>query len=148
MTIAIHNTFFFVAGLPVSDDSKTDCPQALNILTLNTAFSSVKTPVIIHDVVFSGEISSTILSEYFPAYIDNPNVAPYFAESYVAPKMPSLALFANNVNLKINNTVVLNILHSSGCVTVRTINNHKNFVKISMISLSLGFYHPFVLQFI
>jgi len=56
-TITIHNTFFFVAGLPIlSSSSNADCPQALNILTLNTAFSSVKTPVIIHDVVFSGEI--------------------------------------------------------------------------------------------
>jgi len=56
-TITIHNTFFFVAGIPISSSSSnSDCPQALNILTLNTAFSSVKTPVIIHDVVFSGEI--------------------------------------------------------------------------------------------
>lgn len=89
----------------------------------------MKTPVIIHDVVFSGEIQSSLLTEYFPSYVGNPNVAPYFAESYTVPKMPSLALFANNVNLKINNTVVLNILHSSGCVTVRNsvlrLNNSK-----------------------
>ncbi|EAR95228.2 transmembrane protein, putative (macronuclear) [Tetrahymena thermophila SB210] len=117
--IQFEDCYFYIAGLQTSSSQK-NFPQAVTIMSRKIEYNPVKTPVFLDNVLFTGENSLINFIKYFPQYGGNEYLLHFFDNSELKIiKYSSQAFYANNVDVIMNNTNVINILHYNGCVTVR-----------------------------
>ncbi|KAL4505928.1 hypothetical protein ABPG72_013689 [Tetrahymena utriculariae] len=118
-SIKFEDCYFYIAGLQTSSSQKY-FPQAVNIMSRKIEYNPVKTPVFLDNVLFTGENSLINFIKYFPKYAGNEYLLHFLDNSEVKViKYSSQAFYANNVDVIMNNTNIINILHFNGCVSVR-----------------------------
>ncbi|KAL4480410.1 hypothetical protein ABPG74_020926 [Tetrahymena malaccensis] len=117
--IEFKDCYFYIAGLQTSANQRS-FPQAVTIMSRKIEYNPVKTPVYLDNVLFTGENSLINFIKYFPQYAGNEYLLHFLDNSEAKViKYSSQAFYANNVDVIMNNTNVINILHYNGCVTIR-----------------------------